>query len=85
MLGCHIGSRHFAKFGGEIMSSDDDRKKVALDEETYKKLTDFSRFNGLKRREIIATLVNLLLQDNVLGQRVIERTLKSQSDDTEYK
>ena len=67
------------------MSSDDDRKKVALDEETYKKLTDFSRFNGLKRREIIATLVNLLLQDNVLGQRVIERTLKSQSDDTEYK
>ena len=67
------------------MSSDDDRKKVALDGETYKKLTDFSRFNALKRREIIGTLVDLLLQDKILSKRVIELALKKQLNDTDNK
>ncbi|MCQ8130485.1 hypothetical protein [Methylomonas rivi] len=58
------------------MSSDDDRKKVALDDETYEKLKDFSRFNGLKLRKVIATLADLLVKDKVLSDQVIKLTLE---------
>ena len=56
-----------------------DRKKVALDEETYKKLKDFSRFNGLKLRIVIDTFADLLATDETLSQRIIEQTLAKQS------
>ena len=51
-----------------------DRKKVALEQETYEKLKNFTRFNGLKLRVTVDTLVDLMLQDEVLRDKVIELT-----------
>ena len=65
------------------MASNDknDRKKVALDEETYRTLKDFSRFNGLKLRIVIDAFAELLLEDETFKERVIQRTLGKQSND----
>lgn len=49
-----------------------EKKKIALDEATYEKLKNFSRFNGLKARLVVAALIEKLLQDEVLTQQVIE-------------
>ncbi|MEY4720207.1 MAG: hypothetical protein RL563_2825 [Pseudomonadota bacterium] len=55
------------------------RKKVALDEETYKRLKDYSRFNGLKLRMVIESFADLLEEDQSLSQRITEKTLIKQS------
>lgn len=49
-----------------------DRKKVALDKETYENLKDFSRFNGLKLRKVIDALTHLLMEDDGLRKKVIQ-------------
>jgi len=59
------------------MTSDNskkDRKKVALEQETYEKLKNFTRFNGLKLRCTVDTLVDLMLQDESLRNQVIDIT-----------
>lgn len=63
------------------MASDNDRKKVALNADTYEKLKTFSRFNGLKLRKLIDSLADLVLKDEALSKRVIELTLENQADD----
>lgn len=55
-------------------------KKVALNKQTYEKLKDFSRYNGLKLRAVIDTFADLLLQDDVLSKRVVELTLENQPE-----
>lgn len=55
------------------------RKKVALDMETYEKLKIFTRFNGIKLRCAVDTLVDLMLQDEALGKRVTELSLQKQA------
>lgn len=59
-----------------------DRKKVAVDKETYENLKNFSRFNGLKLRRVIDALTYLLMDDDDLRQRVIELCQDDQSDGT---
>jgi hypothetical protein len=56
----------------------EDRKKVALNRETYEMLKDFCRFNGLKPRMVIATFTELMLQNEALSQQVIELTKQKQ-------
>ncbi|MGY6277747.1 hypothetical protein [Methylomonas sp. MgM2] len=51
---------------------------MALDIETYQKLKDFSRFNGLKLRLVVDTLVEVLERDEALREQVIEATLAKQ-------
>lgn len=51
-----------------------ERKKVALELETYEKLKNFTRFNGLKLRSTIDTLVDLMLQDDALREKVVDIT-----------
>ncbi|MGR8931713.1 MAG: hypothetical protein ACU836_13820 [Gammaproteobacteria bacterium] len=66
------------------MASDNakiEKKKVALNQNTYDRLKDFSRFNGLKLRLVVDTLVELLESDETLSQQVIERTLAKQEND----
>lgn len=60
-----------------------DRKKVALDQDTYEKLKTFTRFNGLKLRCTVDTLVDLMLRDEALGKQVVELSLKKQADEAE--
>ena len=56
----------------------EDRKKVALNRETYEMLKNFCRFNGLKPRMVITTFTELLLQNEELSQQVIELTKQKQ-------
>lgn len=71
-----------------MISSDNEKiekMKVALSKETYEKLKDFSRYNGLKLRAVIDTFADLLLQDDELRKRVVELTLEKQPEDaSEY-
>ncbi len=63
------------------MASDDkkiEKKKVPLNRETYEKLKDFSRFNGLKLRLVVDTLVEMCERDEALRQQVVELTLAKQ-------
>jgi hypothetical protein len=60
-----------------------DRKKVALDQSTYEKLKTFTRFNGLKLRCTVDTLVDLMLRDEALAKQVVELSLKKQADEAE--
>lgn len=64
------------------MTSENDRKKVALNLETYEKLKNYSRFNGLKLRKVIDAMTELLLQDEALSQRVFELAQDAQPDNT---
>ena len=60
-----------------------EKKKVALNQKTYDKLKDFSRFNGLKLRLVVDTFVDLLEGDEVLRQEVIKLTLAKQDQNQE--
>jgi hypothetical protein len=60
-----------------------DKKKIAVNEQTYEKLKTFTRFNGLKMRMTIDTLVDVVLQDEELSKRIIDLTLARDSEDKE--
>lgn len=60
-----------------------DRKKVALDQDTYEKLKTFTRFNGLKLRCTIDTLVDLMLRDEALAKQVVEVSLQKQAAESD--
>jgi hypothetical protein len=62
-------------------NSTSDRKKVPVDKHTYEQLKNFSRFNGLKLRVVLAVLTDLLTQDEILRQRVIEKAIRYQVGD----
>ena len=69
------------------MASDDvkiEKIKVALNLQTYETLKDFSRFNGLKLRLAVDTLVELLMRDEALREEVIALTLAKQEKDVAY-
>lgn len=57
------------------------RKKISLDMQTYDKLKDFSRYNGLKLRLVLNAMTEVVLQDEGLSKRVIELTLENQPEE----
>lgn len=57
-----------------------DKKKISVSESTYEKLKTFSRFNGLKMRIAVETLVDVVLQDEALSKRIAALTLEKESD-----
>lgn len=59
-----------------------DRKKVALNENTYEKLKNFSRLNGLKLRIVIDVMTDTLLNDEALAKQVIDQAAELQSGDS---
>lgn len=66
------------------MSSDnknDERKKVALTLATYDKLKTFSRINGLKLRMVVDSMVNVILDDEQLGKRIVGLTIERESQE----
>lgn len=58
-----------------------EKKKVALTLTTYEALKDFSRFNGLKLRLAVDSMVEILLRDEALREEVIVRTRARQEED----
>ncbi|MDT4287990.1 hypothetical protein RO575_00295 [Methylomonas sp. MO1] len=61
--------------------SKNDRKKIAVEEPTYDQLKNFSRFNGLKTRTVVASMVDIMLQDEVLSRRVVEQCLTADAEE----
>lgn len=59
------------------------RKKVALDMETYEKLKTFTRFNGVKLRCTVAALVDLMLQDEVLEKQAVDLSMQKQAAESD--
>lgn len=57
-----------------------DRKKIAVEEPTYDQLKNFSRFNGLKTRTVVASMVDIMLQDEILSRRVVEQCLAADAE-----
>lgn len=63
----------------KIMSSDKaktEKKKIALDQDTYDKLKTFSRFHGVKPRLLIDAMLDVVQADEALGKRVIDLTVE---------
>lgn len=50
----------------------EERKKVALNIETYNALKQFSRYNGLKLRMVLEAMTEVMLTDSSVSQRVVE-------------
>lgn len=50
----------------------DERKKVALDIETYDVLKAFSRQKGLKLRHLMAAMADVVLANEELSSRVVD-------------
>ena len=50
----------------------EERKKVALNIETYNTLKQFSRYNGLKLRMVLDAMTEFMLADETISQRVVE-------------
>lgn len=64
-------------------SAKNDRKKIALEQQTYDKLKTFSRFNGLKLRMVVDSMIDVVLQDDELNQRIVELTRQKETGDTQ--
>lgn len=65
------------------MSADkakDEKKKVALNVDTYEKLKTFTRSKGLKLRVVIDVMTDLLLNDEALSAQIIEATQQKQTE-----
>jgi hypothetical protein len=58
-----------------------DRKKVSLNEATYKTLNIFSRLNGLKLRMVVDSMVDVILNDEQLSKRVADLAVEKQSNE----
>jgi hypothetical protein len=61
------------------MNLDDERLKTVLTTQTYGKLKDFSRFNGLKLCKVLDTFAYLLMHDEELRNKVIALTLEDKN------
>lgn len=56
-----------------------ERKKVALNQETYEKLKNFSRYKAVRLRVVVDAMIDLVLEDEALCQRVLELTLEKEA------
>jgi KaiC/GvpD/RAD55 family RecA-like ATPase len=63
-----------------LASSKNERKKIALCQETVEKLKTYSRYNGLKTRLVIDSMIDIVLEDEALSQRVIELSHNKEAD-----
>ncbi len=59
-----------------------DRKKVAVSEQTYDKLKTFSRLNGLKLRLVIESMADVILKDEELSKRIVDLSLEKDPKNT---
>ncbi|OQW75241.1 MAG: hypothetical protein BVN35_09070 [Proteobacteria bacterium ST_bin11] len=60
-----------------------DRKKIAVEEPTYDQLKNFSRFNGIKTRSVVASMVDIMLQDEALSRRIVEQCIATDLQETD--
>jgi hypothetical protein len=61
------------------MGPKNDRKKISINQETYDKLKDYSRYNALKLRLVIDAMIDVVLQDDALSKRIIESAEQKES------
>ena len=68
------------------MSSDKaktEKKKIAINQDTYEKLKTFSRLHGLKPRLLIDAMLDIVQEDEALSKRVIDLTVERGVQTTE--
>jgi len=56
-----------------------DRIKIAINENTYQTLKNFSRLHGLKLRILIDVMTASILSDEVLSNQVVNKAIEQQS------
>lgn len=61
-----------------------ERKKVGIHQSTYDQLKDLSRFNAIKLRWLIDAMVDEILRNDDLKERIVENALKKQQQDGDY-
>lgn len=61
----------------------DDRKKVPLNIDTYNTLKDFSRYNGLKLRLVLAAMSDLVMANEDLAKKVVDLAIIKSAQDAE--
>jgi len=67
-----------------MMSSENakvEKKKVALNQETYETLKTYSRLNGLKLRLVVDSMMEVVLSDEALSKRVFDLSLAKETDE----
>jgi len=62
--------------------SKQDRKKVALNEDTYNKLKTYTRSNGVKLRIVIDAMIDRMLEDESLSAQIVATSLQRQADNS---
>lgn len=60
--------------------SKQERKKVALNEDTYNKLKTYTRANGVKLRIVIDAMIDRMLEDESLSAQIVATSLQRQSE-----
>lgn len=58
------------------------RSKIAINENTYHTLKNFSRLHGLKLRILIDAMTDSILGDETLSKTVINKALEQQSSES---
>lgn len=56
-----------------------DRIKIAINENTYQTLKNFSRLHGLKLRILIDAMTESVLNDETLSNQVVNKAIEQQS------
>ena len=58
-----------------------DKQKVSMTVDTYDKLKTVSRLNGVKMRLMIDAMVDLILQNEALTQRIIDAAIAKEAEE----
>lgn len=56
-----------------------DREKIAINENTYQTLKNFSRLHGLKLRVVIDAMTEIILSDEALTNQLINKAIDTSS------
>lgn len=59
-----------------------DREKIAINENTYQTLKNFSRLHGLKLRVVIDAMTEIILSDEALTNQLINKAIDTSSSKT---
>jgi hypothetical protein len=62
-----------------LANTKNEKKKINLTLDTYDRLKDFSRLNGLKLRSVIDAMVDVILADAALSKRIIELSVEQET------
>ena len=60
-----------------------EKKKISLTLDTYDKIKTFSRLNGLKLSMVIDSMVEAMLEDDEISERIVNLAVAKESAENE--